>query len=238
MAKALKKLASVTFLTLFLSFSVGFIAYAADAPPDFEDISVEKSDNPEAPSDSDDDDGPPVLKLGGDEDVILEAKAYPKGFNPLTSKTQITYKLSKAVKLDLVITDLSGAEVVKIIDDKELAKGEWYVFWEGTKNNLPTGEIVKIGTYKYVITAKNKSSGDVLDTAEGELNIVYELPQTNPGSPAKTLPPTQNGGSAGAAATISLQKATSGQTSETGPEILIYFLFPVGGLLYSKIRTK
>lgn len=240
MSKISKKLAASLSTALFIFLNIGIVVYAAETPPDFENITVEKAANPSPPNE---DDSPPKLTISqpGSEDIILEAKAYPKGFNPLTSKTQITYKLSKAAKIDIKIVDLSGAEIIKIVDDKELEKGEWFVFWEGTKDNSPTGQIVEIGTYKYIINAKDTESGELLDTAEGELNIVYELSNSNPGNPAKpvnTLPPQQNGGgSANAAGTIALQKATTGKTSETGPGVLIYFLFPIGGLLYSKIRT-
>ena len=97
--------------------------------------------------------------------------------------------------------------------------------WYGTEDNEENGDSIPVGNYKFKIIAKNTSTEEIEDTAEGAIEIVTTADR--PDQP-------DNSGTTDDDATMVVTNATSGQTSQTGPGILIYFLFPLGAYIISK----
>ena len=57
---------------------------------------------------------------------------YPNPFNPSTT---ISFELSKLSNISLIIYDVLGKEIYRLIDDKEFNTGEHQVVWNGLKEN-------------------------------------------------------------------------------------------------------
>jgi hypothetical protein len=74
---------------------------------------------------------------------------YPNPFNPTTT---IEFYLPIDKRVSLIIYDVSGREVVKLIDDQELPKGKHKVVWDGRDKN---GRAVSSGTYLYTLKFGN-----------------------------------------------------------------------------------
>ncbi len=71
---------------------------------------------------------------------------YPNPFNP---ETIIRFDLPEAVEVQLVIFDLAGREVRRLVD-KSMAVGYHHVLWDGKDNN---GKHAPSGVYLYQLTA-------------------------------------------------------------------------------------
>jgi hypothetical protein len=65
------------------------------------------------------------------EDFIL-LQNYPNPFNPSTT---ISFELLKYSTVSLIIYDILGNEILKLIDNRELNAGEHKVIWDGLKEN-------------------------------------------------------------------------------------------------------
>jgi hypothetical protein len=74
---------------------------------------------------------------------------YPNPFNPTTT---IEFYLPIDKRVSLIIYDVSGREVVRLIDDQELPKGKHKVVWDGRDKN---GRAVSSGTYLYTLKFGN-----------------------------------------------------------------------------------
>lgn len=168
---------------------------------------------------------------------ISKASVFPIGFNPLLAETKITYRISAKAKMEIKIIDGSGVKVRGLMTDETIDAGEHNITWDGAGDE---GDVVSPGEYSFKITAKNPVSGEIADVKSGTINVVYyqaardfENPAgsgnatTSPQSPA-TVQPLQPS-RLEADATMALQNATSGTTAPTGPETLIYLVFPVLG---------
>jgi len=70
--------------------------------------------------------------------------------NPFNSRTIIKYQVSESVLINLIIFDLTGKEVMRLIDEKKVNPGEYQVTWNG---NDQTGKEVSSGIYVYVLKA-------------------------------------------------------------------------------------
>ncbi len=68
---------------------------------------------------------------------------YPNPFNPATN---ISFYLPVDRKISLIIYDVSGREVIRLIDDQEFPKGKHTVTWDGRDKY---GKPVASGTYFY-----------------------------------------------------------------------------------------
>jgi hypothetical protein len=68
---------------------------------------------------------------------------YPNPFNPTTN---ISFYLPVDKKISLIIYDVSGREVVRLIDDQEFPKGKHTITWDGKDKY---GKPVASGTYFY-----------------------------------------------------------------------------------------
>ncbi len=74
---------------------------------------------------------------------------YPNPFNPTTT---IEFYLPIDKRVSLIIYDVSGREVVRLIDEQELPKGKHKVVWDGRDKN---GKAVASGTYLYTLKFGN-----------------------------------------------------------------------------------
>lgn len=74
---------------------------------------------------------------------------YPNPFNP---STNISFYLPVDKRISLIIYDISGREVVRLIDDQEFPKGKHNVVWDGKDKN---GKPVASGTYFYTLRFGN-----------------------------------------------------------------------------------
>lgn len=68
---------------------------------------------------------------------------YPNYPNPFNSSTTIRYELSKAQHIKLIIYDITGKEVMGLIDERQIA-GSHTIKWQGTNQ---TGKEVSSGVY-------------------------------------------------------------------------------------------
>ncbi len=74
---------------------------------------------------------------------------YPNPFNP---ETNISFYLPIDKKVSLIIYDVAGREVVRLIDEQELPKGKHTVVWDGRDKY---GKLVASGTYFYTLKFGN-----------------------------------------------------------------------------------
>lgn len=211
----------------------------SDAPPSLS-IKIDTQKNPTPPAD--DSDAPPGLKIdlagknpdppaSGGTIKITKADAYPKGFNPTVSESKISYEVNKDAVIEIKITDSNNLNVAKLVENKKITAGEYFVNWKGTSNNEQNGVILAPGTYKYKILAKDPVTSEVKDTAEGEINLIYSVPKTE--GPGTVQPPVVIDKQQ-AKATQTLNNSTSGKTAKTGPGILIYAVFPLVGYIITR----
>lgn len=176
-------------------------------------------------------DPPPPPPDSGSTLKITKADVYPKGFNPTVTDSRITYAINKEAIIEIKISDMNDLVVTRIIENKKVSAGEYFVNWKGTANNEQSGPILPPGTYVYKILAKDPKSGEIKDTAKGEISLIYATLLTGNFQdivgfqPPVETDPLQN------IATQTLNNSSSGTTAQTGPGILIYFVFPLAGLL-------
>jgi len=84
------------------------------------------------------------------DDYTLEQN-YPNPFNPTTS---IRFSLPLQKKISIVVYDVLGNEVKRLINDQEFEKGNYEVTWDGTNN---FGSTVASGQYIYTLKYGNFS---------------------------------------------------------------------------------
>ena len=84
------------------------------------------------------------------DDYKLEQN-YPNPFNPTTS---IRFSLPLQKKISIVVYDILGNEVKRLINDQEFEKGNYEVTWDGTNN---FGSTVASGQYIYTLKYGNFS---------------------------------------------------------------------------------
>lgn len=170
-------------------------------------------------------DAPPESGSENDEIEITNAIADPDSFDPTSAFTEIKYEINKDAIIEIKILKPNNDTVITLVDDVEKDAGEQEVKWYGRENNNEDGDSIPIGNYKFKIIAKNTATEATEDTAEGTIEIV-----------AATERPDQpdSDGSTDDDATMVVTNATSGNTAETGPGVLIYFLFPLAGYLITK----
>lgn len=179
---------------------------------------------------------PPGGDQGSGNLKITKHSAFPVGFNPLVNETKISYTISAKAEVEIRILTQSGVTITTLVDNKVLDKGEYFVWWDGTNSANGNGKVVDPATYQYKITAKDPNNGTVKDVKTGNINVVYikSADFENGSSSAVTVPPVNNQ----AQATVAMQGATGGKTAGTGPGILIYALFPLGGYFISRYKKK
>lgn len=170
-------------------------------------------------------DAPPESESENDEIEITNAQADPDSFDPIAAYTEIKYEINKNAIIEIKILKLNNDTVITLVDDEEENAGENKVKWYGRENNEENGDSVPVGNYKFKIIAKNTTTEATEDTAEGTIEIVATTDRPNQ---------PDNDGSTDDDATMVVTNAASGQTAQTGPGVLIYFLFPLGAYLIAK----
>ena len=230
-----------------------------DAPPEIDFVSFESEDDPEEPpveepeeennnnNNSDDDDDDPEEPPADEPDEpeieieITDHNISPKGFNPLVSQTKLEYEISAEAEIEITIENKSGVAVVTLVNDAVLDEGEHSVVWNGTNSTTSNGKVVDPGQYSYKIRARHPDTSELKDTASGTVNLVYAVVQedfeSTPDQPEVTSTVSTTGQAnttTQSAATIAMQNTTSGTTSETGPAMAVYAIFPLLGYLLTR----
>jgi len=78
---------------------------------------------------------------------------YPNPFNPTTT---ISFELNKQSNISLIIYNVLGKEILKLIDNKIYQSGKHAIIWDGNGNN---GKKVSTGIYFYtIINGKYKTT--------------------------------------------------------------------------------
>ncbi|RMF55130.1 MAG: T9SS C-terminal target domain-containing protein, partial [Calditrichaeota bacterium] len=70
--------------------------------------------------------------------------------NPFNGSTRISFYLPQRLPITLIIFDLTGKEVMRLINNQVYAPGEHSIKWDGRTNN---GKEVSSGLYFYVLTS-------------------------------------------------------------------------------------
>jgi hypothetical protein len=201
------------------------------------------------PTAGDDDDAPPSLTLPGGNDPsnpgpstpapsgltgpeIVYSYAYPQTIVPLdpaeAQQTTVSFKLSEDSVVEIVIVDESElVEMVTLADDVEVNGNQDYgINWDGTDNPDLGGIVLEEGKYYYKLIVKDP---DTLVASDEETGAIFigqvadpiEGDPTKPGTTPLSVIPNNN---------------PPGQTSDTGPEALVYLLFPVAGYFAARKR--
>lgn len=215
-------------------------AFAVDAPPginvNFDSMFNDGGTDPETGTG---DNLPPSVEFGnvfantgtGAEITgsgaiqITQASAYPPAFNPSNGeKTTITYQLSAEGVVELDILDGAEKVVVNLVDDESVLAGQPVsVDWTGTDSATGSGTVVTAGNYKYQIIAKDPTSLQMQSMATGYVQVDSVTDFEEPGDVTDT-----------GYADVTLHNAPPSNTSGTGPEMLVFLLFPIGGYLINK----
>lgn len=156
---------------------------------------------------------------------ITQASAYPPAFNPSNGeKTTFTYKLSGNAVVALDILDGSDAIIVTLVDDESvLGNQEVDVDWDGTDSATGSGVVVIAGNYKYQIIAKDAVTLQMQSVATGYVQVASTTDFETP------VDVTDTGYT-----DVTLHNAPPTNTSGTGPEMLVFLLFPLAGYLATR----
>lgn len=196
-----------------------------DAPPDFNfDLGNQGQPADNNNNNNNQNDG------GGVGIQITSHKADPRIINPLIQESTITYTINKDALVTVKILNANGQTATNILNNEAQTAGEYSVKWRGTDDNQRNGNIVDNGEYRYKITTANPTTSVITDSQEGTIVISYSSGNVQTSPRAVTFEPF-NGQ---ADAMMALQNTSSGRSAETGPEVLIYGLFPVAGYFYSR----
>ncbi len=100
-----------------------------------------------------------MAKKTGFSDNLIPAtfdmkQNYPNPFNP---DTRIRYQISDRAEVNLVIYNVMGREIKRLVDHTEKKAGYYVAYWNGLNNN---GEQVPSGMYFYQIHIKPVSGND------------------------------------------------------------------------------
>lgn len=166
-------------------------------------------------------------------------------FNPLVNSLTFTIKTSADAKVDIKIYDKDGNIVASPANNKDVTGNKEYeVVWEGDNTAQKT---LAAGAYSYKIFAKDPTTKEITDTKTGDITLKYGTDATKDfealngktsGSTSATTTQTTQAvpkpSSSNAQAITAQQNATSGTTAGTGPETIIYLIFPILGYTVSR----
>lgn len=99
------------------------------------------------PSSTDESQGGGLAKLSGQENLLETFEVFPNFPNPFNSTTHIRYQLPERGKVKIVIYNVLGQEVKRLVDEAQEA-GVYTVTWDGANDH---GVIVGSGIYFYIM---------------------------------------------------------------------------------------
>jgi len=183
--------------------------------------------------------------------TLTKATLSATTINPLVNSLTFTIKTSADAKVDIKIYDKDGNIVASPANNKDVTGNKEYeVVWDGDNDAKKT---LDAGAYSYKIFAKDPLTKEITDTKTGDITLKYgtttdfeslngKTSGSNSATPSQTTQSvttqsiqsknaqsSQNG-----QATMSLQNATSGKTAGTGPDTIIYLIFPILGYTVGK----
>lgn len=230
-------------------------------PPPTPNDDEDGNDTPTPPpSDDDDDDDDDAKQPSTSKPIKLEkVKTSPQSFNPLVNDTKISFSVTAPAIISVRVYNSKGQVVVTLVNDDEVKKGDHFVWWDGTDSNTGKGDVVEPGKYQYKVSASDPKTDQTKDTETGEINVVYAKTSSagsgdfeDGGTVVATsvTTTTDNSGTSQnvigqtntqtqdqiyqANATMAMQNATTGTTSETGPGVLLYSLLPLAGYFLTR----
>ncbi len=162
-----------------------------------------------------------------------------KEFNPLVNDVTFTIKTSADAKLDIKIYDKDGNLAASPIDNKDVTGDKEYeIHWEG---NNDSKKVLPVGAYSYKVIAKDLDTKEAKDTKTGDISLKYgtavkdfedingKTSGSNSAKPSQTIQAIVKAPQSNSAATVALQNSKEGKTAGTGPETIIYLIFPILG---------
>lgn len=161
---------------------------------------------------------------------ISDVTVFPAGFNPTIENTKISYTTSQEALINLTITDSSGQLVATLVNNQDMKAGKHFTKWAGNRGNIDA-TIIAPGTYNYKIVAKNIKTNNIEDSKDGTISLIY-TPGTTTVDTARSNDQKIN--QQQITATLTLNNTKKGKTAKTGPDVLIYGLFPLAGYLITR----
>ncbi|RMG32224.1 MAG: T9SS C-terminal target domain-containing protein, partial [Methanobacteriota archaeon] len=94
----------------------------------------------------------PIVGIPDDENPVIESFSLEQNYpNPFNGSTIIRFRLPGRNPVSLTIYDVTGKEVIGLIDNQVYAPGEHSIKWNGRTNN---GKEVSSGIYFYELRAE------------------------------------------------------------------------------------
>ena len=166
-------------------------------------------------------------------------------FNPLVKSATFTIKTSADAKIDIKIYNKDGNIVSSPASNKDITGNKEYeVVWDGDNDAKKT---LTAGTYSYKVFAKDSTTKEIADTKTGDIILKYGTTVTsdfeningktsgsNSASTTQTTQAVAKPSSSNAQAVMTLQNSKEGKTAGTGPETIIYLIFPILGYTVSR----
>ena len=219
-----------------------------DEEDDEEDCTNKKDDDGDSKIDYEDSEDCPIPSS---QAITISGVYITKSkFDPNVNTPKIIYKLNRDAKVTIEILDSSEKTVVKLLDNvlqrSKNVSGlpmDQAVWFNGTVDNKEGSQTLANGTYTYKISAVNptyetisatpKQGVVVIDTQDtaGDLegtgtSIVKTTATTSTTSKSTTTPLSTTTSKTSNLAALTMQNTPPTSTSGTGPETLIYLIFP------------
>jgi hypothetical protein len=182
---------------------------------------------------------PPSIDLGDlmsqtSELKVSKASAFPAGIDPTKNeKATITYAISATATVKIEIVDEAKSVIVILVNDEAKEGNQDYTIdWDGTDSPVGGGTVMPAGNYNYRITATDPNDEVNQDVVEGTIQLLYGGFTGN----EDTDIVDDTAGNPGDNSVANLHNAPPSDTSDTGPETLIYLLLPLLGPVVMKFR--
>jgi len=94
-----------------------------------------------------------IVGISDDKQILDIFNLYQNYPNPFNSNTNISFNLPKRGSIFLTVYDITGKEVMRLIDNQAYALGEHNIKWNGLTNDRKE---VSSGIYLYVLQAGNR----------------------------------------------------------------------------------
>lgn len=193
---------------------VGNIAFAADTPPTV-DLTELMSQTTEL--------------------HVSKASAFPAGFDPTKGeKSIITYQISDPATVKIEVLDGAESVVVILVNEEPTEGGiDQTIEWDGTNSPIGGGDIQSAGNYTYRVTATDPNDETNQDIVEGTVQLLYGNFVGDQENPPEIGNDTGNGNDI-----VNMHNSPHGNTSETGPEALIYLVLPFFGPIVMRLKKR
>jgi hypothetical protein len=83
------------------------------------------------------------------ENLLTEFELFPNYPNPFNPTTTISFAINKAQNISLIVYDMMGREIKRLIDNEYYSSGIHKTMWDGTNNS---NQSISSGVYYYRLT--------------------------------------------------------------------------------------